>query len=508
GTPGTFEAADFEDVLVTWMRGWDERNGGLTHAPKFPMPSNYSYLLQHGMLSRNERTLSFVHTTLQKMALGGIYDFVHGGFTRYATDRFWKVPHFEKMLYDNAQLIGLYAKAYRDHSTPLYAQTIADTVTWLQKEMQLDNGLYAAALDADSTTQEKSREEGGYYTWRMEELKGMGLPNFDAFQWYFDITEHSAWEGKYILHRSQPIEHLAERLNMDLTTAHVQLLQWQQRLTDAAADRLSTHPKPLRDPKALTCWNALLVTGFAEAHRALPENGYDQAATSLLDTLVKTVWQNGAIAHQYLNDAAEGEGFLDDYSSFGQALLEGYLLTGNSTYLERAQEIATHIEHIFPFEGAFRVYTPSVEAAWQKQLEIEDNVIPSANSMWAHFFQSLGVIVDRNDWKEQASSALRAVHSKVFRYGPNFSNWLDLGLTKAYGAKELVITGPGAKAAAEDLQRTHYQPGTLVLFSEEASELAHFKGRVGHTLTYYLCSNNTCQLPTSDRNELLKQWKV
>ena len=508
GTPGTFEAADFEDVLVTWMRGWDERNGGLTHAPKFPMPSNYSYLLQHGMLSRNERTLSFVHTTLQKMALGGIYDFVHGGFTRYATDRFWKVPHFEKMLYDNAQLIGLYAKAYRDHSMPLYAQTIADTATWLQKEMQLDNGLYAAALDADSTTPEKSREEGGYYTWRMEELEGMGLPNFDAFQWYFDITEHSAWEGKYILHRSQPIEHLAERLNMDLTTAHVQLLQWQQRLTDAAADRLSTHPKPLRDPKALTCWNALLVTGFAEAHRALPENGYDQAATSLLDTLVKTVWQNGAIAHQYLNDAAEGEGFLDDYSSFGQALLEGYLLTGNSTYLERAKEIATRIEHIFPFEGAFRVYTPSVEAAWQKQLEIEDNVIPSANSMWAHFFQSLGVIVDRNDWKEQASSALRAVHSKVFRYGPNFSNWLDLGLTRAYGTKELVITGPGAKAAAEDLQRTHYQPGTLVLFSEEASELAHFKGRVGQMLTYYLCSNNTCQLPTTDRNELLKQWKV
>ena len=507
GTPGTFEAADFEDVLVPWMRGWDERNGGLTHAPKFPMPSNYSYLLQHGLLSRNERTLSFVHTTLQKMALGGIYDFVHGGFTRYSTDRYWKVPHFEKMLYDNAQLIGLYAKAYRSHANELYAQTIADTVVWLQKEMQLDNGLYAAALDADSVTSENSREEGGYYTWRIEELEGMDLPYFDAFKWYFDITEHGSWEGKYILHRTQPIDSLAERLKIDVTTAHEQLLEWQQRMARATADRSSTHPKPLRDPKALTCWNALLVIGFAEAHRALPEKKYDQAATSLLEALLTTVWQNGAIAHQYLNEAAEGDGFLDDYSTFGQALLEGFLLTGNRIYLERAQEIAKYIERVFPLEGDFRVYTPAVDAAWQKQLEIEDNVIPSANSMWAHFFQSVGVVTNRNDWKEQAQRALRAVHSKVFRYGPNFSNWLDLGLMKAYGAKELVITGPGAKAAAEELQRTHYQPVTLVLFSETASELAHFKGRVGSTLTYYLCSNNTCQLPTTEPDELLKLWK-
>lgn len=508
GTPGTFEVADFEDVLVAWMRGWDERNGGLTHAPKFPIPSNYSYLLQHGILSGSERTLSFVHTTLQKMALGGIYDFVHGGFTRYATDRFWKVPHFEKMLYDNAQLIGLYAKAYRNNSSPLYAQTIADTVAWLQKEMQLDNGLYAAAVDADSATPENSREEGGYYTYRIEDLEGMELPYFDVFKWYFDITEHGSWEGKYILHRTQPIENLADRLGIDVTTARALVLQWQQRLAHATSDRLNTHPKPLRDPKALSCWNALLVIGFAEAHRALPEKGYDQAATSLLDTLLNTVWQNDAIAHQYLNDAAEGDGFLDDYSSFGQALLEGFFLTGNNMYLERAQEIAKSIERIFPFEGAFRVYTSSVEAAWQKQLEIEDNVVPSANSMWAHFFQYLGVIADRNDWKEQAQLSLRTIHSKVFRYGPNFSNWLELGLMKAYGAKELVITGPGAKAEAEELQRTHYQPGTFVLFSEAPSELAHFKGRVGDTLTYYLCSDNTCQLPTTNLNELLKLWKA
>jgi uncharacterized protein YyaL (SSP411 family) len=334
----------------------------------------------------------------------------------------------------------------------------------------------------------------------------MDLPSFDAFKWYFDITEHGAWEGKYILHRTQSIEHLAERLNIDLATARELLVQWQQRLTRSAADRLSTHPKPLRDPKALTCWNALLVIGFAEAHRSLPEKGYDQAATSLLDTLLNTVWQNGAIAHQYLKDTAEGDGFLDDYSSFGQALLEGFLLTGNSMYLERAHELAERIERVFPFEGDFRVYSPAVDAAWQKQLEIEDNVIPSANSMWAHFYQSMGTIADRNDWKEQPQQALRTLHSKVFRYGPNFSNWLELGLMRAYGAKELVITGPGAKAAAEDLQRTHYQPGTLVLFSESASELAHFKGRVGHTLTYYLCSNNTCQLPTTDLNELLKLW--
>ncbi|HCD48336.1 MAG TPA: thioredoxin domain-containing protein, partial [Cryomorphaceae bacterium] len=467
GTPGSFVASDLEDVLIPWMRGWDEVNGGLTHAPKFPMPSNYSYLLQHGILSQNDRTLSFVHNTLNKMALGGIYDFVHGGFTRYATDRFWKVPHFEKMLYDNAQLIGLYAKAYRNDHQDLYAQTISQTVSWLQREMKLDSGLYAAALDADSATSENPREEGGYYTWRIDELEDLALPHFEAFKWYFDISEHSAWEGKYILHRTQPIKALAERLDIDEAAANEILLHWQQVLAGASADRIESCPKPLRDPKALTCWNALLVVGLAEAHRALPKNGYDKMATALLDTLLHTVCANGKIAHQYLHGAAEGDGFLDDYSSMGKALVEVFLLTGNEVYLEHAKQTATSIEKLFPLEGAFRLYTNAFDSNWQKQLEIEDNVIPSANSMWADFFHSVGLLADHTDWKTQAQRALSAIHTKVFRYGPNFSNWLEQGLTQAFDSKELVITGPGAKAAAEDLQRTYLQPGTLILWSEE-----------------------------------------
>lgn len=507
GTPGSFVASDLEDVLIPWMRGWDEVNGGLTHAPKFPMPSNYSYLLQHGILSQNDRTLSFVHNTLNKMALGGIYDFVHGGFTRYATDRFWKVPHFEKMLYDNAQLIGLYAKAYRNDDQDLYAQTISQTVSWLQREMKLDSGLYAAALDADSATSENPREEGGYYTWRIDELEDLSLPHFEAFKWYFDISEHSAWEGKYILHRTQPIKALAERLNIDEAAANESLLRWQQVLASAAADRIESCPKPLRDPKALTCWNALLVVGLAEAHRALPKNGYDKMATALLDILLHTVCANGKIAHQYLHGAAEGDGFLDDYSSMGKALVEVFLLTGNEVYLEHAKQTATNIEKLFPLEGAFRLYTNAFDSNWQKQLEIEDNVIPSANSMWADFFHSVGLLADHTDWKTQAQRALSAIHTKVFRYGPNFSNWLEQGLIQAYGSKELVITGPGAKAAAEDLQRAYLQPGTLILWCEEPSDLAHFKGRISTTLTYYLCSNNACQLPTTELNQLLKLWQ-
>ena len=507
GTPGSFVASDLEDVLIPWMRGWDEVNGGLTHAPKFPMPSNYSYLLQHGILSQNDRTLSFVHNTLNKMALGGIYDFVHGGFTRYATDRFWKVPHFEKMLYDNAQLIGLYAKAYRNDHQDLYAQTISQTVSWLQREMKLDSGLYAAALDADSATSENPREEGGYYTWRIDELEDLALPHFEAFKWYFDISEHSAWEGKYILHRTQPIKALAERLDIDEAAANESLLHWQQVLAGASADRIESCPKPLRDPKALTCWNALLVVGLAEAHRALPKNGYDKMATALLDTLLHTVCANGKIAHQYLHGAAEGDGFLDDYSSMGKALVEVFLLTGNEVYLEYAKQTATSIEKLFPLEGAFRLYTNAFDSNWQKQLEIEDNVIPSANSMWADFFHSVGLLADHTDWKTQAQRALSAIHTKVFRYGPNFSNWLEQGLTQAFDSKELVITGPGAKAAAEDLQRTYLQPGTLILWSEEPSDLAHFKGRISTTLTYYLCSNNACQLPTTELNQLLNLWQ-
>jgi uncharacterized protein YyaL (SSP411 family) len=373
--------------------------------------------------------------------------------------------------------------------------------------MKLDSGLYAAALDADSATSENPREEGGYYTWRIDELEDLALPHFEAFKWYFDISEHSAWEGKYILHRTQPIKALAERLDIDEAAANESLLHWQQVLASASADRIESCPKPLQDPKALTCWNALLVVGLAEAHRALPKNGYDKMATALLDTLLHTVCANGKIAHQYLHGAAEGDGFLDDYSSMGKALVEVFLLTGNEVYLEHAKQTATSIEKLFPLEGAFRLYTNAFDSNWQKQLEIEDNVIPSANSMWADFFHSVGLLADHTDWKTQAQRALSAIHTKVFRYGPNFSNWLEQGLIQAFGSKELVITGPGAKAAAEDLQRTYLQPGTLILWSEEPSDLAHFKGRISTTLTYYLCSNNACQLPTTELNQLLNLWQ-
>jgi uncharacterized protein YyaL (SSP411 family) len=367
--------------------------------------------------------------------------------------------------------------------------------------------LYATALDADSATSENPREEGGYYTWRIDELEDLALPHFEAFKWYFDISEHSAWEGKYILHRTQPIKALAERLDIDEAAANESLLHWQRVLASASVNRIESCPKPLQDPKALTCWNALLVVGLAEAHRALPKNGYDKMATALLDTLLHTVCANGKIAHQYLHGAAEGDGFLDDYSSMGKALIEVFLLTGNEVYLEHAKQTATSIEKLFPLEGAFRLYTNAFDSNWQKQLEIEDNVIPSANSMWADFFHSVGLLADHTDWKTQAQRALSAIHTKVFRYGPNFSNWLEQGLIQAFGSKELVITGPGAKAAAEDLQRTYLQPGTLILWSEEPSDLAHFKGRISTTLTYYLCSNNACQLPTTELNQLLNLWQ-
>jgi len=503
--PNAFQKTDFEDVVAFWMRTIDPVNGGPNGSPKFPLPNNYSFLLDYSLSAADTSVLDYTLLTLDKIALGGIYDQVHGGFTRYATDRFWKVPHFEKMLYDNAQLIGLYAKAYRATKRELYAQTLHGTIAFLEQQMKLSNGLYASALDADSPTPREQREEGGFYVWTPEELEALHLPEKSLFDAYFDIKEHHDWEGKFILHRNTTDDVFAEQHALTLAALQEYKTTWLRELKSASAARLTTHPRPIRDEKAITSWNALLVEGFVEAHWAFPNSGYDSSAITLMEALEKQVGSAPQLLHQA---GSSQEAFLDDHASYGNALLAVYQLTGQSQYLEKA--IALHrVFDRFKTSGLFYALSAESEENWQTVIEIEDNVIPSANSMLAHFKYKLGVLAEDNEALQEAKDLCEGVHKKVFKYGPNFSNWLQLAMQIESGGREAVFTGPQAFELRNDFTSLKYVPGTLFLAGKTPSDAPLLLGRFpkdGNLI--FICKNHSCQLPTDELKTALDLWTL
>ena len=502
--PNSFQKTDFEDVVAFWMRTIDPINGGPNGSPKFPLPNNYGFLLDYALISGNDSVRDYTLLTLDKIALGGINDQLHGGFTRYSTDRYWKVPHFEKMLYDNAQLIGLYAKAYRVTKRRLYAETVKNTIDFLTQEMRLANGLYASALDADSPTPREEREEGGYYVWTKSELDALYLEQPELFEFYYDIREHHDWEGKYILHRNQTDEKFIEQHHLTKSELEAHKTQWLGALKAASENRASTHPKPIRDEKAITSWNALLVEGFVQAHWAFPSSGYDKLAESLLLALQNEVGGT-TLKHQANSD---GEGFLDDYAAYGNALLAVYQLTAQRDLLEEAKELDQAFNR-FKTSGLFFALSSDTEENWQSVIEIEDNVIPSANSMLAHFKYQLGILSEDQAALQTAKELCEGVHKKVFKYGPNFSNWLQLALTLEGGDREAVFAGPDAFTLRNEFTATKYVPGTLFLASDKASNAPLLEGRYpseGNLI--FICKNHSCKLPTDQLNAALDLWSL
>ena len=437
------------------------------------------------------------------MALGGIYDSIHGGMTRYSTDRFWKVPNFEKMLYDNAQLLGLYARASRATKNKLFLDTAHSIGKFLENEMLLDCGLFASAIDADSPTPENQKEEGGYYTWSADELNALSIPNRDFFNEYYDITPHSSWEGKYVLHRSKPLQEVATRHKISNTEALELENKWKSILIDAAKKREHSHPKPVRDPKALTNCNAMLVQGFFEMHLAAPENGFDSLALNLLDS-IEGLLVNG---HNVLHELNGKKGFLDDYATLGIALLKGYALTGVEDYVNKATQLAEEIHSQFSMDGSpFYKYSSDTFAKWQEVIEIEDNVIPSANSYVAQFFGELATYSGARTWAEKSSDMVSSIHGKVFKNGQNFSNWLNIALTQSYCSKEVVIIGTHPSNLLGSITNSNYRPNTLFLQSPTSGTLPLTLGRNPTENTYFICSHGSCSLPTSDKQIAVELW--
>ena len=483
-----------------WKTQLDEEHGGPNKAPKFPMPCNYQFLLRYAILEKDNALLNQVNLTLKKMAFGGIYDQLHGGFSRYSTDIIWKVPHFEKMLYDNAQLISLYTEAYNLTKNPLYKEIACDTLQFIENEWYKAEGYFYSAYDADS-----DGEEGKFYVWNQLDLKDLLGENFDVFSDYFEINDKGYWEhGNYILMRSENQIQLLTKFNLTKNELDHIILTCKNSLKQEAKSRL----KPSLDDKTITSWNALICSAYSKAYLSFGEIKYKEIALTSINFITSQLTLvDGKLYRTYKNKCAKIDGFLEDYAFTIEALINVYLISQNQEFLNKAYNLCELTLSLFQNkESDFLYYTNNLSTDLiLRTSEISDNVIPSSNSQMAHNLFMLGNYFGNTEWINRSKKMLSNLLEEFKNYGAGYSHWGSLALCYSYPFKEISIVG---KHVNENLIQLYKHGVTNAIFtvSETNSDLPFLKNRyVENQTLFYVCENNTCYSPTKSLAETILQ---
>ena len=499
----SFSSEMIQQTAKTVISEMDLDLGGRKGAPKFPMPVIQSFLLSYDQKFKDPAAAKVVETTLTNMAQGGIFDQLGGGFARYSTDNKWLVPHFEKMLYDNAQLLNIYAQAYQRDPNPLYQQTIERTIAFLQQELRASNGGFYSSLDADS-----EGEEGKFYVWESSTIDEL-FPEEQMRQLvkaYYGIKPKGNWEGVNILTQAITVEKLADQLQMDASQVNTQLMDAQQRLLKERQKRV----RPGLDDKQLTSWNALLISGLVDAHRALPQNGYQETALSIGQfILAHMLEEDGRLWRNHKDGQSTINGFLDDYANTANAFIALYSITFDEEWLFRAQKIVDYaMLHFQDSDSPIFNYTSDLDPPLiARKKEIADNVIPASNSLMAHVLFDLGNYLSEEVYLDRAQAMLATVQSQVQdQEAPSYySNWSRLYLKMLQPPFEVAIVGPDFENKREKLM-AHYLPNTLFLGGENEGKLPLLKDKLQEGETYiYVCQNKVCQLPVTEPDAALKQ---
>lgn len=498
--PARIEGPQKEDLtesLALWKPHWDTEWGGNKGIQKFMIPGNQALLMEYGILVKDKAAISFVKTTLDKMALGGIYDHLGGGFFRYSTDPYWKVPHFEKMLYDNAQLISLYAQAYSHYKDPTYKQVVYESFDFLQREMRDPAGGYFAAIDADS-----EGVEGKYYTWNEQEIKTIATDDYDLFASYFNTTPGEEWEeGKYVLHKTKEDEVFAKENKMNPEALGSLVRAWKKTLLSERNKRV----RPRVDDKIITSWNALLITGLVDAYSAFGDQEFLDAAEEIYNSVVKSSYRNKHLMHSYKQGSKRSEGFLEDYAFLANASLSLYSATQDKSYFHFAQELMQTVQKEYKDENSVFFRYNKNDALIAKIFKTDDGVLPSANAVLAHNFFILGHLEYNKEYLKKSRQMLSVILPSLKANPDGYSRWASLLLNEAYAFYEIAVVGAEANALVRDL-KARYLPNTLVVGSTEESDLPLFKSRflVDETLIY-VCRNNACKLPVATVDEAIVQ---
>lgn len=481
-----FDKEILEELIQRWSRSFDKEWGGNSRAPKFPLPSNIEFLLNYGLLEDDNLALQHAETTLDNMALGGIYDQAGGGFSRYSVDMLWKVPHFEKMLYDNGQLLTVYARVYAVFKKPLYKRIIDQTVAWLEREMLDESGAFYAALDADS-----EGVEGKFYVWTAAELESVLGRHFGWFRRVFEINQHGHWEeGNYILLRRKSDVEICRELECTQEEFEEQLNRVNDLLLSARSHRI----RPGLDNKCLTGWNAMTVRGLCEAYIALGEEHYLNLAEKVMYWIVNTQWKDGKLYRNFNDGETTIEGFLEDYAHTIDACIAMYQATFKVDWLNKGKELLDHcIEAFGDDDSKMFFFTDASTQLIARKMEINDNVIPASNSVMARNLYYLGLYMDDVSYRDRARTMLANVYEGMEQYGSGYSNWGMLLLHEIYGLAEVVTT------EREDALMLQKSGIPFVLQAQIDAELPLTKSKLETpTDQIMVCFEGSCQLPTND----------
>ena len=476
----------------------DPAYGGLAGAPKFPMPSTYEFLLTHEALTGRTTGSLVLAKALEAMARGGLYDQLGGGFARYATDEQWRVPHFEKMLYDNAQLVSLYARAYRATGEDAYRAVVTETLDFVARELSAPDGGFYSSLDADS-----EGEEGKYYAWTYDQLRDLlTAPQLAAVETAYAVTERGNWEdGKNILYR-------APGGPQDERAAEV-LAEAEARLLEARSKRV----RPALDDKVLVSWNALMLKGYVDAYLATGTQAYLQRAKEGARYLEATFLQpDGSLLRTRARGKTHVNAFLDDYANLADAYLALYQADFDERWLLRARALCDYaLEHFDKPGAALLYYTSDEDAALVARLVQEgDNVLPSSNSVMADNLLTLGAVYGEATYTERARAMVTAVLPQLAeRAQPAYwPRWLTVYARLAYPSYEVAVVGERAPqlrlALAERLL-----PQAIFLGSRAESTLALLEGKYveGENLIY-VCEDRVCQFPTPEVDKAFDMLEV
>ena len=502
-----FNSDLIERSVSNWSKHFDHHQGGMKRAPKFMMPNNYHFLLRYAYQTHDKALQDFVNLTLTQMAYGGIFDQLEGGFSRYSVDAKWHVPHFEKMLYDNGQLVSLYADAYLITKNKLYKEIITETLEFVKHNLTNPEGAFYSSLDADSENPSGVLEEGAFYVWQKEELKKLLKNDYDLFSEYYNVNTYGLWEDNhYVLIRREDDISFIEKHKLTETELFQKKHLWKTTLLNVRNERA----KPRLDDKSLTSWNALMLKGYVDAYRVLNQSEYlDIALKNAHFILNKQLREDGGLNHSYKNGKSTINGYLEDYATTIDAFLALYEVTLDDLWLHTARDLANYsFDHFYDTQNKMFYFTSDIDDALvSRSIEYRDNVIPASNSIMAKCLFKLAHYFNNPHFLRSATTMLNNVKPEIEDYGSGFSNWLDLMLNYINSFYEVVISGKEAREKLNELHQT-YLPNKLIAGSDKVSELPLLKNRyIDNKTLFYVCVNNTCKLPVSHTNDAVKLIK-
>ena len=499
---------DLKPVISKLENNFDWKYGGTKHVPKFIIPSNFEFLLKYSELNKAEKVREFTALSLKKISFGGIYDHIDGGFSRYSVDEKWHIPHFEKMLYDNAQLISLYSNAYAATKNDWYKEVITQTLNFIKSDLTSPNGSFYASLDADSLNLKGKLVEGEFYVWNKPALMELLQEEYEIFADYYNINSFGKWEDEnYVLIRSKDDDQFLSEHSIPSEEFKKTKNRWQAILSDLRA----TRNKPRLDDKQLTSWNALMLSGYLAAYKSIGSASYLETAFKNAEFIkLHLKKEDGSLDHSFKNGKSSINGYLEDYAFVIKAFIEFYEITLNKDWLLQAKKLTDHTIENFKDEKCELFYFTSINdrPLITRNFDLNDNVIPSSNSVMAHNLFKLSKHFENAEYLKTSENMLKAISSQIKDYPQGYSNWLNLKLNFVNPYFEVVVMGPNSKAILTELNK-NYLPNVLIAGSEvEDDSLPLLQNRYkAETDLIYVCTNGACQLPVNSVEAALKMIK-